>query len=73
MSEFNDIEELLRNDNLPHRYDTGHMRHLNWQRVLQEHRQRRQLPFLFRIPPWIWSLASIMLIIVCIFIFMLLK
>ncbi len=57
-----EIEELLRNGKVPDA-DLSHLRHEAWQKLLAARRQRRRPKGFLRLPPWVWALASILLIV----------
>lgn len=67
MKEFRDIEKRLLNGKLP---DSDMSRHRPkvWQGILQAKRIPRKMLSVFSIPPYIWALASI-IILVLFFIF----
>ncbi|MFQ5637835.1 MAG: hypothetical protein ACE5IR_07535 [bacterium] len=67
---FKEIEDILRNGKLPDA-DSSELRHQVWQRVLQNQRQHRTSKLLLRLPPWIWVMASIILILLCILLMLL--
>ncbi|NIR51120.1 hypothetical protein GWO43_21165 [candidate division KSB1 bacterium] len=67
-----DIEDTLRNGKLPHANLAQH-RHKVWQRVLQAQRERRKSKLMLNLPPWIWVLASIVLILLCVIVMLLIK
>jgi len=66
MKEFEDIEKLLKESKLPDR-DTSPIRHEAWKRILRSRREKREKPLIAKISPLGWALASIILILVCIF------
>jgi hypothetical protein len=67
-----EIEDILRNGKLPDA-DTARLRHQVWQKLLRTQRERRKFKSLLKLQPWIWALASIILILLCVLIMMLLK
>jgi len=70
MREFKDIEKRLRNGRLPDS-DMSKYRHKAWQKILQAQRARRKIISFLSIPPWVWAVASI-IILILFFVFMLL-
>lgn len=68
-----DIEQLLKNDRLPDQ-DTGSVKPHIWREILKLHREKskRGSP-LFHIKLWVWPLASIILLAVCLFLMWLLS
>jgi hypothetical protein len=71
--ELEDIEQILKNGRLPDQ-DSGAVKSRIWQEILKQYRgkSKRGSP-LFRITPWIWPLASILLLAVCLFLMWLLS
>lgn len=68
-----EVEDLLRNGKLPDK-DLARIRHQVWQKILKAQRERHQQPkMLLNLQPWIWFLASIILIILCLVLMFLLK
>lgn len=67
-----DVEDLLRDGKLPER-DTAQIRHHVWQKVLQAQRKRHQPKALFIFPPWIWFMASILVIVLGIVVMFILR
>jgi hypothetical protein len=61
--DLHEVEELLRNGRLPDS-DLPRVRHKVWQQVLAAQRKRRKAKTLLRLPPWIWALASITVILI---------
>ena len=72
MRDFSDIEKRLQNGKLPDS-DMSKYRHNIWQRILQAQRSRRKIISFLSIPPSIWALASIIIIILFIVFMFLLK
>jgi hypothetical protein len=68
MRDFRDIEKRLQDGKLSDS-DMSRHRHKIWQRILQAQRSRRKIISFLSIPPSIWALASI-IIIILFFIFM---
>jgi hypothetical protein len=68
-----DIEQLLKNGRLPDQ-DSGSVKLNIWREILKQHREKskRGSP-IFRIIPWIWPLASILLLAICLFLMWLLS
>ncbi|MBN1783259.1 hypothetical protein JW948_19145 [bacterium] len=62
-----EIEQLLREKKLPDQ-DAGYIRNQLWQKILEENRKRKKTSPLFRIRPWIWTLASLIVLAVSLFI-----
>lgn len=65
--DIHEIERLLREEKLPDQ-DTSQVKAHVWKKILEDHRKRQKQSLLLRIKPWFWSLASILLIILCILI-----
>ena len=63
MKDTKDIEELLKGARLPDRSSPKDRRDM-WEQVLRRHKIKKSL--WLRIRPWIWALASILLILICI-------
>ncbi|MBN2104713.1 hypothetical protein JW835_11795 [bacterium] len=62
-----EIEQLLRDEKLPDQ-NINHLKTDIWQKIIQGHHvQTKRRSFLFHIKPWLWTLASILLILVCLF------
>jgi len=60
-----EIEKLLRDEKLPDQ-DTSHVKRHVWQSILRCRRERQDKGSpIFRIKPWLWPLASIVLILLC--------
>jgi hypothetical protein len=73
MKDYSDIEKRLRNGKLPDS-DMSKHRYKVWQKLLRAQRGRRKLASFLSIPPSIWALASIVILILFfIFIFLLKK
>ena len=68
MKDFKDIEKRLKNGKLPDS-DMSKHRHKVWQKILQARRTRRKLVSLLSIPPYVWAVGSI-IILLLFFIFM---
>jgi hypothetical protein len=68
MKDFQDIEKRLRNGKLPDS-DMSKHRYKVWQTLLQAQRTRRKIISFLSIPPWIWAVGSI-IILILFFIFM---
>lgn len=64
MKNFSDIETLLRESRLPDK-DVTHTRIDVWRDILKKRRDARRFGLLFRIRPWMWALASLLLIALC--------
>lgn len=67
-----EIEKLLRNGKLPNK-STLQVRHKVWQQILSAQRERRTSKSLLKLPPWIWPMGSIILILLCLAYFLLMK
>lgn len=72
MKKLEDIEKKLRNNNLPET-DISSICFQEWQRILKTHKEKQKLSLIFKTTPWLWTLASILLIVLCIIIMFLLK
>lgn len=73
MRDFKDIENRLRNGKLPDSNMSRH-HHKVWRRILQAKRIRRKMISVFSIPPYIWAVGSIIILILFfIFVFVLKK
>jgi hypothetical protein len=73
MREFNEIEKRLQNGKLPDS-DMSKHRHKSWQKILQAQRGRRKTISFLSIPPSIWALVSIIIVILfLVFMFILKK
>ncbi len=70
MKNLNDIEKFLKASKQPDK-DFTDVKHEIWSLVLQMHKQRRRKSWLSFMKPWMWVLASIFLILICV-LFMLL-
>lgn len=68
MKEFQNIEKRLRNGKLPDR-DMSKHRHKVWQRISHAQRARRKMISFLSIPPWVWAVGSIVILILF-FVFM---
>lgn len=66
-----EIEDILRNGKLPDS-DLAPLRHQVWQQVLKAQRKRRKPKLPLKVPPWVWALASIILILLCVVVMLLL-
>jgi hypothetical protein len=64
MKKIEDIEKILREEKLPDQ-DTSAFKLKIWQQILQERRQRKNVPLLMKIKPWMWFAASMLLLIIC--------
>lgn len=60
-----DIEKLLFESKLPDQ-KLSNAQHQIWQQILDERKKRHQLSIIFRIKPWMWALASVLLMLLCI-------
>lgn len=60
-----DIERLLRDSRLPDRNGSKD-RHDVWERVLKARKDRPKRSLLLRVRPWMWALASILLVLLCV-------
>lgn len=68
MKDFKDIEKRLLNGRLQDS-DMSKHRHKVWQKILQARRARRKLVSFLSIPPYVWAVGSI-IILLLFFIFM---
>jgi len=68
MKNFQDIEQRLRNGKLPDS-DMSKRRYKVWQKILQGQRKRRKLISFLSMPPYVWAVGSI-IILILFFIFM---
>ena len=67
MKNHDNIEEILR-DSKPPYHDMSHSMHEAWQHVLYErNRYPKNKGGLLFIKPWMWALASVALILICVF------
>lgn len=66
MKDLNDIEDILKDAKPPDR-DVSRLRVETWRQIIDAQRERHRKGFLSKIAPWIWALASIALILLCIF------
>jgi hypothetical protein len=71
MHNLKEIEDMLRHKGDLAEKDLSQIRHKNWQRMLQARRQRRKS--YTGLPPWIWALASLILIVLCLIVMLLIK
>ncbi len=58
----NDIEKTLQESRLEDQ-DTPKSLHEAWQQALNERQHRHPVPLLLKIKPWMWALASILVIL----------
>ena len=67
MKRIEDIEKILREEKLPDQ-DTSAFKPKIWQRILKERREREHAstPLIFKIKPWMWAAASMLLLILSI-------
>jgi hypothetical protein len=70
MKDFEDIEKTLRDTRLPDQ-DMSHTRHEVWQRIMKAREKRHKRILLSCVKPWGWALASIILILICVFVMIL--
>jgi len=66
MKDLNDIEAILK-ETKPPDHDVSHFRTETWHAIIDAQRDRHKKGFLSKCSPWIWALASILLILLCIF------
>ena len=66
MSKFDDIEEVLRDSRLPDRDESIEMRAM-WREILTERKTQKHSTFFGGIKPWVWGLASLIIILSSIF------
>jgi uncharacterized membrane protein YidH (DUF202 family) len=71
MQNLKEIEDLLRHGRELAEKNLSQIRHETWQRVLHAQRQRRKRYTGF--PPWVWALASLILIVLCFIVMLLIK
>ena len=69
MKDLKDIEKILREIKPPDR-DMTHTRHEVWRRIMKDRERRMKRGPQRFLKPWVWALASIILIILC-YLFML--
>ena len=65
MTEFEELEDLLRSSRLP---DTNFkkFRRKTWQRIIERKRKkRRALRLVFLKSYWVWTLASLLVLAIC--------
>jgi hypothetical protein len=67
-----EIEEFLRSGRLPHA-DARSLRDRVWQKIVESRRTRRTPKLPLHLPPWIWALASIVLVLLCIIFILMMK
>jgi hypothetical protein len=67
MRDLKNVEKILRDARLP---DTKNdeVRLKMWQALLGQRRERQRRGLLYRIKPWMWALASIIFILICVLI-----
>ena len=70
MSELHDIERLIREARPPDQ-DPSTFRQDLWQQILKARSKRRRSTLITKVAPWIWALASILMILLCIYFMML--
>lgn len=58
----NNIEDVLRESRLEDQ-EAPKSLHDAWQQALQERKDRHPLPMLWKVKPWMWALASILVIL----------
>ena len=66
MKDLNDIEAILKKAKPPDR-DVSQLRHEAWHQIIDAQRERHAKGFFAKVTPWIWALASLILILLCIF------
>ena len=72
MKNLKDIEKLLTNAKPPDKVISS-TRHKTWQRIIDAHKKHGKRTGFLTIKPWIWTLASIILILICILLMMWIK
>lgn len=65
MKDLKEIEKLLRDSRLPDT-DFTRNRHETWRKLIEAQRRRRKSHILPFVPPWIWALASLILLLLSI-------
>ena len=63
--DFRDLEDFLR-EAKPKDIDASEMRKKVWQKVISAQRKRRKTRVFWGIPPWVWTLGSLVLILLLI-------
>ena len=66
MKDLEHIEKTLREAKPPD-HDMTRSRHKVWQNILKRRRERRKRFPLAFIKPWMWALASVIVIVICLF------
>jgi hypothetical protein len=72
MKEFQDIEKRLRDGKLPDS-DMSKRRVKVWHKIAQTPRSRKEFILFSSLPPWIWAVGSMILLILFFIIMFLLK
>ena len=67
MRDLKNIEKMLRDARLPDAKN-DEVRLKMWQTLLTQRRERLRRGLLYRIKPWMWALASIVFILLCVLI-----
>ena len=65
MSDLKNIEEMLRESRLPDS-DFSKNRSETWRRLIDAQRRPHKTRLLFALPPWLWALASLLLLLLSI-------
>ncbi len=65
MKDLKYIEKMLQDARLPD-VNTDEMRLKMWKSLLENRRSRHKRGLLYKIKPWMWALASIVFILLCI-------
>jgi len=65
MKDLQDIEKLLEKARPPDQ-DVSKTRHHIWQEILNRRKNKNRRGFPISLPPWIWVVASLALILICI-------
>ena len=60
-----DIEKILKESRLPDR-DMSSTGHEVWRRIIEARKTHGKRSPLSRMKPWVWALASILLILLCV-------
>ncbi len=63
MKDLKEIEQRLRSGRLPDANLTKHRPKI-WNRIIQSRRGRRKTISIFSLPPYIWALASIAILVI---------
>lgn len=71
MKESKDIEKILKDSRPPNR-ELPSTRREAWKRIIERRKTPRKRSPLLKMKPWIWALASIILIILCVYFMILL-